>query len=209
MVELADENFNRIRESNIPEDKKVEILYRIGNAYEEKGIFDKAREVYKQILSYDFNYRDVTQRIERLPTNPVINKKDKNQQKLEDRYDQIEKIGAGGMGSIFKARDKILGRIVALKVIREDFMSNTEAVQRFIREAQSASALQHPGIVTIFDICVGEPMYIAMEYVDGGNLREQLNRKAMSVQEFLNVRHPGHHRFRLLSPKIPEQTSPF
>lgn len=187
MVELADENFNRIRESNIPEDKKVEILYQIGNAYEEKGIFDKAREVYKQVLSYDFNYRDVTQRIERLPTNPLINKKDKNQQKLEDRYDQIEKIGAGGMGSIFKARDKILGRIVALKVIREDFMGDTEAVHRFIREAQSASALHHPGIVTIFDICVGEPMYIAMEYVDGGNLREQLNRKAMSVQEFLGI----------------------
>src|SRR3989339_338930 len=187
MVELADENFNRIRESNIPENKKVEMLYQIGNAYEEKGIFDKAREVYKQILSQDFKYRDVTQRIERLPTNPVINKKDKNQQKLEDRYDQIEKIGAGGMGSIFKARDKILGRIVALKVIREDFMSDLETVQRLIRETQSASGLRHPGIVTIFDICVGEPMYIAMEYIDGGNLREQLNRKAMSVQEFLGI----------------------
>lgn len=187
MVEIADENFNRIRESNIPEDKKAEILYRIGNAYEEKGISDKAREVYKQILSYDFKYRDVAQRIERLPTNPVINKKEKNQQKLEDRYDQIEKIGAGGMGTIFKARDKILGRIVALKVIREDFMGDIKAVHRFIREAQSASALRHPGIVTIFDICVGEPMYIAMEYVDGGNLREQLNRKVMSVQEFLGI----------------------
>ena len=187
MVELADENFNRIRESNIPEYKKVEMLYQIGNAYEEKGILDKARDVYKQILSYDFKYRDVVQRIERLPINPVINIKDKNQQKLEDRYDQIEKIGAGGMGTIFKARDKILGRIVALKVIRENFMGDTEAVHRFIREAQSASALQHPGIVTIFDICVGEPMYIAMEYVDGGNLREHLNRKAMSVLEFLGI----------------------
>src|SRR3989339_213662 len=187
MVELADENFNKIRESNIPENKKVEMLYQIGNAYEEKDIFDKARDVYRQILSYNIKYKDVAQRIERLPSGPLINKKDKNQQRLEDRYDQIEKIGAGGMGSIFKARDKILGRIVALKVIREDFMSNTEAVQRFIREAQSASALRHPGIVTIFDISVGEPMYIAMEYIDGGNLREQLNRKAMSVQEFLGI----------------------
>lgn len=187
MVEMADENFNRIRESNIPEDKKVEMLYQIGNAYEEKGIFDKAMDAYRQILSYDIKYKDVAQRIERLPSNPLSNKKDKNQQKLEDRYDHIEKIGAGGMGSIFRARDKILGRVVALKVIREDFMSNTEAAHRFIREAQSASALQHPGIVTIFDICVGEPMYIAMEYVDGGNLRDKLNKKPMSVQEFLGI----------------------
>ena len=187
MVELADENFNKIRESNIPENKKVEMLYQIGNAYEEKDIFDKARDVYRQILSYNIKYKDVAQRIERLPSGPLINKKDKNQQRLEDRYDQIEKIGAGGMGSIFKARDKILGRIVALKVIREDFMGDIETVHRFIREAQSASALHHPGIVTIFDICVGEPMYIAMEYVDGENLREQLNRKAMSVQEFLGI----------------------
>ncbi|MBI2472031.1 MAG: protein kinase [Planctomycetes bacterium] len=187
MVELADENFNRIRESNISEDKKVEMLYQIGNAYEEKGICDKARDAYRQILSYDIKYKDVAQRIERLPSNPLINKKDKNQRKLEDRYDQIEKIGAGGMGSIFRAKDKILGRFVALKVIREDFMSNTEATHRFIREAQSASALQHPGIVTIFDICVGEPMYIAMEYVDGGNLRDKLNKRPMSVQEFLGI----------------------
>ena len=187
MVELADENFNKIRESNIPENKKTEMLYQIGNAYEEKGIFDKARDIYKQILSYDIKYRDVSQRINRLPSNPVINKKDKNQQRLEDRYDQIVKIGAGGMGSIFKAKDKILGRIIALKIIREDFMSDMEAVNRFIREAQSASALQHPGIVTIYDINVGEPMYIAMEYVDGGNLREKLNKKAMPVKEFLGI----------------------
>ena len=163
------------------------MLYQIGNAYEEKGIFDKARDIYKQILSYGIKYRDVAQRIERLPASPQLGKKDKRQEKLEDRYDQIEKIGAGGMGSIFRARDKILGRIVALKVIREDFMSDLEAVHRFIREAQSASALQHPGIVTIFDIGVGEPMYIAMEYVDGGNLREKLNKKAMPVQEFLGI----------------------
>ena len=187
MVELADENFSRFRESNIPEDKKMEMLYQIGNAYEEKGIFDKARDIYRQILSYDIKYRDVAQRIERLPTNPLINKKDKNQQKLEDRYDQIEKIGAGGMGSIFKAKDKLLGRIVALKVIREDFMTDLEAIHRFIREAQSASALQHPGIVTIFDISVGEPMYIAMEYIDGGNLREKLNKKALTVKDFLGI----------------------
>lgn len=187
LVELADENFNRLIGLNIPEDKKIDMLYQIGTAYEEKSVFDKARNIYNQILSYDIKYRDVANRINKLPVNRSIDKKEKKQQKLEDRYDQIEKIGAGGMGSIFKAKDKILGRVVALKVIREDFMGDTEAVQRFIREAQSASALQHPGIVTIYDIGVGEPIYIAMEFVDGGNLREKLNKNPLSIDEFLEI----------------------
>lgn len=186
-IALADENFRKIKELKIPEDKKAEVFYKIGNAYEEKGLFDKAREVYSQILSFDVKYRDVVYRIDRLPSKPLVGKKDKGLSRLEDRYSQIEKIGAGGMGSIYKAKDKILGRLVALKVILDDFRSNTEAIHRFIREAQSASALQHPGIVTIFDINVGEPMYIAMEFVDGGNLREKQNKRIMSVDEFLGI----------------------
>ncbi len=185
MIELADENFRKIRELDIPEDKKAEILYRFGNAYEEKGIFESAREIYRQILFHDIKYRDVAQRMERLPANIPDNKKNKDISGLEDRYDHIERIGEGGMGAIYKAKDKLLGRVVALKVIRTDFRSDTETVQRFIREAQSASALQHPGIVTIFDIQVKEPMYIVMEFIDGGNLRKKLNRSALQVPHFL------------------------
>jgi serine/threonine-protein kinase len=129
----------------------------------------------------------VAQRLENLPANAKVNKESKSQTRLEDRYENIEKIGTGGMGSIYRAKDKILGRLAALKVIRDDFRSDTEAVQRFIREAQSASTLQHPGIVTIFDIHVGEPLYIAMELVDGGNLREKLNRHPMPVKDFLKM----------------------
>lgn len=187
MTELADEYFNIIIDSKIPEDKKVEMLYKIADAYEKKGLFDRARNVYKRILSLDAKYGYAAQKMARLPSNPPLDRKDKNQRKLEDRYDQIEKIGEGGMGSIFRARDRIIGRTVALKVIRECFAGDTETMQRFIREAQSASALQHPGIVTIFDISVADPMYIAMEYIDGGNLRERLNNKPVSVQEFTGI----------------------
>lgn len=185
MGDLAEENFRKIWELDIPEDTKAEIRYKVGNAYEEKGAFEKAREVYSHILSYDIKYRDVAQRIERLPASTPASKKDKEISVLEDRYDQIEKIGEGGMGAIYRAKDKILGRLVALKVIRSDFRSDAEAIQRFIREAQSASALQHPGIVTIFDINVKEPMYIAMEFVDGGNLRKKLNKTSLPVHDFL------------------------
>jgi len=187
MIELADENFDIIIESKIPEDKKVEMLYKIANAYENKGLIDRAKNVYKRILSFDAKYGYAAQKMARLPSSPPPDRKDKNQRKLEDRYDQIEKIGEGGMGSIFRAKDRVMGRTVALKVIRECFAGDTETMQRFIREAQSASALQHPGIVTIFDISVADPMYIAMEYIDGGNLRERLNNKPMSVQEFTGI----------------------
>ena len=89
LVDLAEENFKKIREANIPEDKKIEWLYQIGTAYEEKGISDKAREVYSQILSYDIQYKDVSQRIDKLPSSPSEGKKDKEKARLEDRYDHI------------------------------------------------------------------------------------------------------------------------
>ncbi len=187
LVDLAEENFKKIKDAKIPEDKKMEWLYQIGTAYEEKGISDKARNVYSQILSYDIQYKDVSQRIDKLPSTNSEGKKDKEKTRLEDRYEDIKKIGMGGMGAIYKAKDKILGRTVALKVIKDDFRSDTEAIQRFIREAQSASALHHHGIITIFDISVGEPMYIAMEFVDGVNLRDKLKKNAMPVKDFLKI----------------------
>ncbi len=188
MVELAYENFKKIMESHIADEKKVELLYQIGTVYEEKGIVDKAREVYSRIISRDIAYKDVAQRMERLPASTAAGvQKDKGQSALDGRYENREKIGAGGMGAIFKARDRILGRTVALKVIRDDVGSDTEAIHRFIREAQSASALQHPGIVTIYDIHVESPIYIAMEFVEGGTLRERLKKGALPIQEFLKM----------------------
>jgi tetratricopeptide (TPR) repeat protein len=187
LVDLAEENFKKIREANIPDDKKMEWLYQIGAAYEEKGISDKARNAYSQILSYDIQYKDVSQRMDKLPSTASEGKKDKEKARLEDRYEDIKKIGMGGMGAIYKAKDKILGRTVALKVIKDDFRSDTEAIQRFIREAQSASALHHTGIITIFDISVGEPMFIAMEFVDGVNLRDKLKNNAMPIKDFLKI----------------------
>lgn len=187
MTDLAEENFKKIRDAHVPEDKKAELFYQIGNAYEENGLFDKAREIYNLILSYDITYKDISRKLDKLPANTPATSGNKGHTRLEDRYEDIEKVGTGGMGSIYRARDKILGRVAALKVIRDDFRGDTEAVQRFIREAQSASTLQHPGIVTIYDISVGEQMYIAMEYVDGGNLRDRLNKQAMPVKDFMRM----------------------
>jgi serine/threonine protein kinase/tetratricopeptide (TPR) repeat protein len=94
------------------------------------------------------------------------------------KYEVVSRLGQGGMGSLYLAKDSRIGRLVAIKVVRQDFDS-PEARQRFAREAQSAGTLRHPNIVTIFDVddFQGLP-FIAMEYVDGETLSEIVRRKA-------------------------------
>jgi eukaryotic-like serine/threonine-protein kinase len=88
-------------------------------------------------------------------------------------YEIVAAIGAGGMGEVYRAHDTRLGRIVAIKVLRRDVSADADRIERFDREARSASALNHPNIVTIHDVGVeaGTP-YIAMEWVDGSSLRD-------------------------------------
>src|SRR5262245_54558385 len=88
-------------------------------------------------------------------------------------YEILEPLGSGGMGEVYRARDERLGRIVAIKVLRQDLAADPDRIERFEREARSASALNHPNIVTIHDVGVeGSTSYIAMEWVDGASLRE-------------------------------------
>jgi eukaryotic-like serine/threonine-protein kinase len=88
-------------------------------------------------------------------------------------YEILEPLGSGGMGEVYRARDGRLGRIVAIKVVRDDLAADRNRIERFEREARSASALNHPNIVTIYDVGVeNSTSYIAMEWVDGTTLRE-------------------------------------
>ncbi|MDT9121230.1 protein kinase, partial [Escherichia coli] len=81
-------------------------------------------------------------------------------------YRLLERIGEGGMGQVFKARHEHLHRIVALKVIRKDKLSQPHALDRFRREARAAAQLSHPNIVTVYDASqTGGTQYLAMEYV--------------------------------------------
>ncbi len=90
-------------------------------------------------------------------------------------YEILAPLGAGGMGEVYRARDTRLGRDVALKVLPEALSSDAGRLRRFEKEAQSASALNHPNIVTVFDIGTSGPTsYIAMELVDGVTLRQVL-----------------------------------
>ena len=92
-------------------------------------------------------------------------------------FEVLEPLGAGGMGEVYRARDSRLGRIVAVKVLRPDVAADPDRIERFEREARAASALNHPNIVTIYDVGVGGGMsYIAMEWVDGSALRDLVAR---------------------------------
>ncbi len=103
-------------------------------------------------------------------------------------YEILSALGSGGMGQVYLARDERLAREVALKVLPEDVSSDPARLRRFENEARSASALNHPNIVTIYDAGTsGSLAWIAMERVDGKTLRELLSREALPIRKLLPV----------------------
>ena len=98
-----------------------------------------------------------------------------NGKRISDRYKILRMIGGGGMANVYLARDMILDRDVALKILRMDFSNDEEFIRRFHREAQSATSLTHPNIVSIYDVGEeGDIYYIVMEYVDGMTLKQYI-----------------------------------
>ena len=103
---------------------------------------------------------------------------------LIGHYRVLEKIGAGGMGEVFRARDERLGRDVALKLIRPASSDNPDHLRRFEQEARAAAALNHPNILAIFDVGFdGSIPYIVSELLEGKTLRQRLNEGAIPVRQ--------------------------
>ena len=92
---------------------------------------------------------------------------------LGNRYEIIRKIGDGGMAFVYEAKDRLLNRIVAVKVLRPEFVDDDEFLGKFKREAEAVASLSHPNIVNVYDVGEdGKVHYIVMEYIDGQNLKE-------------------------------------
>ncbi|MBQ7410866.1 MAG: Stk1 family PASTA domain-containing Ser/Thr kinase [Clostridia bacterium] len=92
---------------------------------------------------------------------------------LNNRYEVLEKIGNGGMALVYKAKCHILNRYVAVKVLKDEFTTDSEFIKKFNTEAQSAASLNHPNIVSIFDVCNEDNLYyIVMELIQGKTLKE-------------------------------------
>ncbi len=103
-------------------------------------------------------------------------------------YRILEPLGAGGMGTVYKAHDEKLNRIVAVKVLQPDMVAHEDRRRRFLQEARAASALNHPHILTVYEIgdAEGKP-YIVMEYIEGETLRQKITTQTLPLHDALNI----------------------
>src|SRR5262245_50236005 len=103
-------------------------------------------------------------------------------------YKIVSLLGVGGMGRVYLAEDTVLGRRVALKFLPEYFMNDKDRVQRFSQEARTASALNHPNIITVYEVADGSGApFIVTEYVEGETLRARLRRARIALRHALDI----------------------
>jgi len=108
---------------------------------------------------------------------------------IADRYEVIDKVGSGGMSDVYRAKDHILGRVVAIKILKPEFSEDAAFVAKFRTEAQSAAGLEHPNIVNIYDVGSENGMYyIVMEYVEGITLKTYIEKKGqLNFKEAISI----------------------
>ena len=154
---------------------------------EKAGRADEALSVYEGIRKRDFDFGEVGTRIEALRSQ-VASEETRAEVEgaatapeaaaTEDRYEILGELGRGGMGIVYKARDRRLGRVVALKRLPDNLRDHPTAVQLFLREARAAAALNHPNIVTLFDADQADGNYfITMEMLEGFPLDQILKKR--------------------------------
>ncbi|MGD8190108.1 Stk1 family PASTA domain-containing Ser/Thr kinase [Brevibacillus ginsengisoli] len=110
-------------------------------------------------------------------------------QRLGGRYQIEHKVGGGGMAIVYKAKDLVLNRPVAVKILRPQFGIDEDFINRFRREAQAVASLSHPNIVSVYDVGQDEDTYyMVMEYVDGLNLKDVINQEgSLPVEEAVRI----------------------
>ena len=166
----------------------LKLYYTLATVHEANGEIRDAVEVYEKILACDYHYEDVEQRLSAARARVPEQSREETIATPEDalaaartqpsRYQIVGELGRGGMGIVYKAKDTVLNRHVAYKVLPDALKENPQALKNFLREAKSAAQLNHPNIVTVYD--AGEQdgrYYIAMEFVDGNTLKEIVRRR--------------------------------
>ncbi|MEW6456290.1 MAG: protein kinase [Acidobacteriota bacterium] len=186
---LAFERFTQILENSEISEKNLESFYHFGICSEKLSEYNTAIELYRKILNKDYNFKDVRERLENLMNLTIEVKELIETPETEERYRIIQRIGKGGMGTVYKAEDLLLKRVVALKILKRENLEDSRSIERFYLEARAAAALNHPNIVTIFDVGkFKENYFISMEYIEGKTMQELLKEKNfISFDEFFFV----------------------
>ncbi len=165
----------------------VEAFYELAAAHERQGDLVGAVEILERVLAFDYHYRDSAAALQRCKaalakqtedvapaTSPTVSPPTS----VTRRYEIVRELGRGGMGVVYLARDSVLEREVAYKVLPEGLRGNPNALKNFLREAKAAAQLNHPNIVTVYDAGESEHgFYMAMERVEGTTLKEILRQR--------------------------------
>jgi tetratricopeptide (TPR) repeat protein len=165
-----------------PDDASDEVLEAYASALERAARQTQALSIYELLRRRDASRSDVATHIQRLrrtlaESGAATESAPRTAARPESRYELLEELGRGGMGVVYKARDRRLGRIVALKRLPENLKNHPQAVALFEREARAAAALGHRNIVTLFDAGQEDGTYfISMELLEGRPLNAILTR---------------------------------
>ncbi|MCX5739244.1 MAG: protein kinase [Proteobacteria bacterium] len=165
------------------ESAPLEVVEQLARTLEQAGRLDKAMETWESIRARDFHYPEATPKIESLRRTIEAERATQTAvatggSPTESRYELLGEIGRGGMGVVLKARDKRLGRIVALKRLPDNLRNHPTAVRLFLREARAAASLNHRNIVTLFDAGQEDDQYfLTMELLEGLLLHEVLAKR--------------------------------
>ena len=194
-LDLAANQLERRIAALAPDETAPEVEFHLAELLEESGEFDRAIGILETLRERDPTYPQVGSKIEVLrkkislsPPHPSgsLNFHDSASRLpagatafvSEERYEILEEVGRGGMGLIYKARDRRLGRIVALKRMPENLREHPGAVQLFLSEAQASARMNHPNIVTLYDADQENgAFFITMELLDGLPLNEILAKR--------------------------------
>jgi tetratricopeptide (TPR) repeat protein len=168
----------------------LEWYYALGQAYENAGNFKKAFEIFQGILTEDYSFKDIHQKLQEVEK---LMKKYKEMEMVSEnsgqRYKMLKKVGEGGMGVVFKAEDTVLQRIVALKILNASLIKDKVSLERFYTEARSTASLSHSNIVTVYDVGqINGDHFISMEFIEGENFMSLIRRKKeFSIPQILFI----------------------
>lgn len=188
--QLVIEKIGKLLQNTPINKSNIEWYYMLGQAHENSGNFKKAHEIFQGILSEDYSFKDVHQKLKEVET---LIKKYKEMELVKEnsakRYRILEKAGEGGMGVVYRAEDTVLKRIVALKVLNKSLIKDKRSLERFYSEARSTASLSHSNIVTVYDVGqLDDDYFISMEFVEGENFMEIIRKKKVfSVPQVLFI----------------------